>query len=343
MSWIIFWASQFFSSHPSLLYFGLQQYSKTHGCSERLPSALPIHNMHLLRALSYLIWLTHCASVLLSASKEPVLSLSPGLERHFGVYRQRERQRANHKVATVTTLGSQSLLLVNVREQTQRPAFICQIYRLQWWAVTFFFFRLRGAMNDKMCHLFVFVWFAFCRSLASLSSSAPLWSRAHFCFVSLNIALIVALTEVKPLLISFVYIVGDTERERGRERESTLERRRGCDSDCSVWQRPSPVGVGRRERRLVFCLWQSGKSCHGESLGLPSGFLRLFCSQPAFEILSVTEHNTLQPCNRTNHAATIHTTISPLFFQAPQIKGSKPDRETCLLNIVLEENRREWL
>lgn len=122
---------------------------------------------------------------------------------------------------------------------------------------------------------------------------APLWSRAHFCFVSLNIALIVALTEVKPLLISFVYIVGDTERERGRE--SALERRRGCDSDCSVWQRPSPVGVGRRERRLVFCLWQSGKSCHGESLGLPSGFLRLFCSQPAFEILSVTEHNTLQP------------------------------------------------
>ena len=130
---------------------------------------------------------------------------------------------------------------------------------------------------------------------------APLWSRAHFCFVSLNIALIVALTEVKPLLISFVYIVRDTQRERGRERERergkerALERRRGCDSDCSVWQRPSPVGVGRRERRLVFCLWQSGKSCHRESLGLPSGFLRLFCSQPAFEILSVTEHNTLQP------------------------------------------------
>ena len=48
---------------------------------------------------------------------------------------------------------------------------------------------------------------------------APLWSRAHFCFVSLNIALIVALTEVKPLLISFVYIVDDRDRERERERE----------------------------------------------------------------------------------------------------------------------------
>lgn len=122
---------------------------------------------------------------------------------------------------------------------------------------------------------------------------APLWSCTHFCFASLNIGLIVALTEVKPPLISFVYIVGDTEREWGRE--SILERRRGYNSDCSVWQHQSPVGVGRRERRLVFCLWQSGKSCHGESLGLPSGFLRLFCSQPAFEILSVTEQNTPQP------------------------------------------------
>lgn len=116
---------------------------------------------------------------------------------------------------------------------------------------------------------------------------APLWSRTHFCFVSLNMALIVALTEVKPPLISFVYIVGDTESERGRE--SILERRGGYNSDCSVWQHHSSVGVGRKERRLVFCLWQSGKSCHGESLGLPSGFLRLFCSQPAFEILSVRE------------------------------------------------------
>lgn len=85
------------------------------------------------------------------------------------------------------------------------------------------------------------------------------------------------------------------QREGEREGESVLERRKGCYSDCAVWQRPSPVGVGRRERRLVFCLWQSGKSCHGESLGLPSGFLRLFCSQPAFEILTVTEYNTLQP------------------------------------------------
>lgn len=70
------------------------------------------------------------------------------------------------------------------------------------------------------------------------------------------------------------------KRQRGRE--SVLERRRGCDTDCSVWQQPSLVGVGRRERRLVFCLWQSGKRCHRESLGLPSGFLRLFRSQPAF-------------------------------------------------------------
>lgn len=150
------------------------------------------------------------------------------------------------------------------------------------------------ANTFKACfHPRVFFFFLCLVGILSVSSIsaflAPLWSRAHFCFVSLNIVLIVALTEVKPQLSSFVYIV----RDRGRE--SVLERRRGCDTDCSVWQRPSLVGVGRRERRLVFCLWQSGKRCHRESLGLPTGFLRLFCSQPAFEILSVTEHKTLQP------------------------------------------------
>lgn len=34
-----------------------------------------------------------------------------------------------------------------------------------------YIFCLSRAMNDKMCSLFVFVCFAFCRSLASLSSS----------------------------------------------------------------------------------------------------------------------------------------------------------------------------
>lgn len=67
-------AVQFVAAHSSLQYFGLQQYSKTHGCLEALPSALPIHNVDLLCVLSYLIRLTQCGSVLLSASKEPVLS-----------------------------------------------------------------------------------------------------------------------------------------------------------------------------------------------------------------------------------------------------------------------------
>lgn len=168
-------------------------------------------------------------------------------------------------------------------------ALIC--YSDVWLCVFFFSTHLHSEWQDVLIVCFCLVCIL---SVFSISVFlAPLWSRAHFCFVSLNIAFIVALTEVKPPLISFVYIVGDSEREWGRE--STLESRRGYNSDCSVWQHPGPVGVGRRERRLVFCLWQSGKSCHGESLGLPSGFLRLFCSQPAFEILSVTEHNTPQP------------------------------------------------
>lgn len=56
----------------------LQVYSSTLavvlGCSEGLPSALLIHTVDLLCAVSYLIELTQCASALLSASKEPVLS-----------------------------------------------------------------------------------------------------------------------------------------------------------------------------------------------------------------------------------------------------------------------------
>lgn len=110
-----------------------------------LPSALPIHNMDLLCTLSYLIWLTQCASVLLSASKELVLSLSPGWRDTLGsidreTREQKERQMTNlclqtcHKVATITTLGSHLLLSCKclfVSKQAYRPAFICQIYLFQ--------------------------------------------------------------------------------------------------------------------------------------------------------------------------------------------------------------------
>lgn len=87
--------------HWSLLYFGLQQYSKTHGCYEGLPIMVPIHNVDLLCALSYLIWLTQCASALLSASKESVLSLSSGWRDNLGsADSERKRQRANHCLPT---------------------------------------------------------------------------------------------------------------------------------------------------------------------------------------------------------------------------------------------------
>lgn len=63
-----------------------------------LPSALPIHNMDLMCALSYLIRPTQCASVLLSASKEAVLSLSPGWRDTLGsTDGERQGQRERHK------------------------------------------------------------------------------------------------------------------------------------------------------------------------------------------------------------------------------------------------------
>lgn len=286
-----------------LQYLGLQQYSNTHGCSEGLPSTPLIHNVDLLRAFSYLIWLTQCGSVLLSSSKERMHSLSPGCRDALGLQTKRERDRGRDKGQT--SLCERSIrspllrhlalvwllpyIFVSNRHEGLRLSVTLVSYSDVWLWV--FVPQSQSEWQDVLIVCFCLVCILSVFSISVFLT--PLWSRAHFCFVSLNIALIVALTEVKPLLISFVYIVGDREREWGRE--STLERRRGYNSDCSVWQHPSPVGVGRRERRLVFCLWQSGKSCHGKSLGLPSGFLRLFCSQPAFEILSVTERNTPQP------------------------------------------------
>lgn len=191
-------------------------------------------------------------------------------------------------------------------------------------------------MTDKMYSLFVFVWFAFCRSLASLSSFSSL----------IPCTLLFCLLKHRPHCCShrgkasadLFCLYCRRQRGRQRGRESVLERRRGCDSDCSVWQRPSPVGVGRRERRLVFCLWQSGKSCHGESLGLPSGFLRLFRSQPAFEILSVTEHNTLA-------AVTEQTTLPQyMFFRHLRYRATNQTAEHifeyCTIELKIWQRQR---
>lgn len=83
-----------------------------------------------------------------------------------------------------------------------------------------------------------------------------------FCFVSLNIVLIVILTEVKPLLISFVYIVGDRERDgegkraRWKREEAAivivlfgsarapLVREEEKDVLCFVYNRVAKAGTG---------------------------------------------------------------------------------------------------
>ncbi|TNN83652.1 Nuclear factor 1 X-type [Liparis tanakae] len=59
------------------------------------------------------------------------------------------------------------------------------------------------------------------------------------------------------------------------------------------------------------------------------GFLRLFCSQPAFEILS-----TLQPERSKSRRRS--TEPSPPVFQPPLIKGNKPDKSNVSLNIAAE-------
>lgn len=136
---------------------------------------------------------------------------------------------------------------------------------------------------------------------------APLWSRAHFCFVSLNIVLIVALTEVKPLLISFVYIVGDRERDREGERacwkgeeaailivlfgstRAPLVWEEEKDVLCFVYDRVAKAATGNH-----WACRQAFSGCSAASQPLRSFLLRRIthCSR-----------------NRTNHGATIHNLL----------------------------------
>lgn len=144
---------------------------------------------------------------------------------------------------------------------------------------------------------------------------APLWSRAHFCFVSLNIALIVALTEVKPLLISFVYIVRDTERERGKEEkrvrwkgeeaaivivlfgsaQAPLVWEEEKDVLCFVYDRVAKAATGN-----LWACRQAFSGCSAASQPLRSSLLQ-----------SITH------CSRngTNHAACHNTQPSLMFFR----------------------------
>lgn len=171
----------FVAVQSSLQYLGLQQYSKTHGWLEGLPSTPLIHNVDLLCAFSYLIWLTQCGSVLLSSSKEPMHSLSPGCRDALGLQTKRERDRGRDK-------GQTSLCERSIRSPLLRHLALYDFYLAYLWvtgtkacvylshlSLTVMcgcgFLCLSRRVNDKMCSLFVFVWFVFCRSLASLSSS----------------------------------------------------------------------------------------------------------------------------------------------------------------------------
>lgn len=136
---------------------------------------------------------------------------------------------------------------------------------------------------------------------------APLWSRAHFCFVSLNIVLIVALTEVKPLLISFVYIVGDRERDREGERAcwkgeeaAILIVLFGSTRAPLVWEEEKDV--------LCFVYDRVAKAATGNHWACRQAFSGCSAaSQPlrSFLLRSITHCSR----NRTNHGATIHNLL----------------------------------
>lgn len=121
---------QFVAVHSTQWYFGLQQYSKTHGCLEALFSVLPIRN-----ACSFLSYLarTVCLSTVICFHWAHV-KFKSWLKRHFWVRRQRERwteekTKGNHGLPgchnNSATVGSYLLLsfkCIFVTKQARRLA-----------------------------------------------------------------------------------------------------------------------------------------------------------------------------------------------------------------------------
>lgn len=177
--------------------------------------------------------------------------------------------------------------------------------------VVVFFSRLSPTVDNKICSLFVFCLVCILSVFSISVFLGPFWSRAHFCFVSLNITLIVALTEVKPLLISFVYIVGDTESEGEGERvcwkgeEATivivlfgstrapLVWEEEKDVLCFVYDRVAKAATGN-----LWACRQAFSDCSTASQPLRSSLLQ-----------SITHRSR----DRTNHDATMYNLLPPDF------------------------------
>lgn len=183
-----------------LYYFGLQQNSKTH---YRSPF---IHEVDALSALSYLLQCVCACTFIVFQRANALIRLWFGKPwaTQTQVWRNDEGQNPFLHMLKKSQAFPHRCLWVSythfVSWAMSQPVFTCHPEK---WSV---------AMG--LCVAKIFVFYSFC-ILSDFSISvfpAPLWSGTHFCFVSLNIPFIVTLTEVKPLLISFVYIVEDGDR-----------------------------------------------------------------------------------------------------------------------------------
>lgn len=162
---------------------------------------------------------------------------------------------------------------------------------------------------------------------------APLWSRAHFCFVSLNIALIVALTEVKPVLISFVYIVGDT----GREREGERARWKGKEAAIVIvlfGSSQAPLVWEEEKDVLCFVYDRVAKAATGNLWACRQAFSG--CSAASQPFRSSLLRSTTRCCRkRTSHAATIHNLLP--WFSVTSDKKQQIRQINVSLNVVTEQ------
>lgn len=154
-----------------------------------------------------------CVRALLSSSRELMLSLgcgsgNPGLHRHKSGGTTKGKTRSctcsrSHKPSHTVVFGFPTHILWVEQCLSLYLHVTLKSEALQW---------VSASQRHEMRSLFVFYSFCILSDFSISVFPAPLWSGTHFCFVSLNIPFIVTLTEVKPLLISFVYIVEDGDR-----------------------------------------------------------------------------------------------------------------------------------
>lgn len=267
--------------------FGLQQYSKIH---YRSPF---IHEIDALSALSYLLQCVCARTFIVFQRANTLIRLwfweTLGLHRH-------ETTSGKGQDPFLHEAPTHSLFRfhIHILWVEQRLSLYLLVTLKSEGSVVM-------SQRDEMRSLFVLCSFCILSDFSVSVFLAPLWSGTHFCFVSLNIPVIVALTEVKPLLISFVYIVEDGDR--------------GSMGETACWKGEEAIIMivlfGSTRAPLV---WEEEKDvlCFVYERVAKAAMGNLWACHQAFSDCSAVS----QPfCNRAEHTAADTLNERPLQFK----------------------------